>query len=1168
MINKTRRIRKFSFIIFLFIIASPAFAQQRSNYSLLWKISGKGMSKPSYLFGTIHLKDKRVFNFSDSVMLSLQSCRSFALEVHPDTLMAKMFATLQNPDSLRNVDKLLGKKDYEKLAKRFKDKNGYEMGKTDPMLLESLMEPNNNKAGDKVSFVDAYLYGIARTLNKKIAGLEDAASQFDQYFGSKEALKERLLDLIDDDATQAIKDGTEEMIKTYSTGNLDEIYKYIVDHGSDQDSIIIARNKVMASSIIKYMADGTLFTAVGAAHLPGPDGVIALLKKEGYTVTCVAATFTGVADKYKIDYLKMDWPVYKDEGQGYAVNFPGTPIKFNISGVNTIMYPDLANEAYYGIYSVPRGLPGAPANRTQVIDKFLNNIKQSPKNTLLGRKDFIFNKMPCTEILVKSSGTYMRIRLILANNALYGFYAGSRVNQLDLPHINRYLNSFKVIPVIQKAPGSWITYTNPVGAFTVKLPNQPQIITREIPTKISGDSVSLVLNMLVSTDTVNSKSYLIRYNDYPPGIYLKDPSSIFETLEKEFAQKGKIISGPDKITVDGYDAREMGIIINGGFYSKLRIFSRGNRVYMLFKEVIQPDVKDESKDFFFDSFKLIPYTEPAYYTFRPDSGNYEVQMVSKPKLLPDSARDKAYGTYLKNTYTYFSTNPNSGGVFAFEHSTLSPYYRANNVDSLYKKLTRAVNTYQDSVLKVDTIMLSGVKGRDMLTQNKETGASKRTRILAKGDDIFIFTGHMDRTELFDKSTETVFNSLKINVAHAGNDLAASKAEKIINDLRAADTAIFFNARGALSYYQFEANELPYVYKGLQTAYSDDTAREDGTRALLINSLLKLHNDTTVNFLVKLYGGLKNKDELKAVILNALPNIDNKAGYDAYINLLTTNAPANAKNASDVFKPLLDSVEVAVPHFQQVLPFIKNNAYRPYILRLTRFISDRKNVDYDKLLKDNQQSIMEYAQSDIDNYIALRDSSSNPYSGPVYNYMRLLSRLKNVQETNKLTTGYLTKDPNGLYASDAIVSRIHNGLPNNPVLVNKYLDSLGTRYEIMEAYSDENLPAKVPLKYRQQAEYARLCMYQEIAESDNGAPDKINLLGSVEKAGSIYYAFKFSLTDSDTKAKYIGLTGPYKPGSTKLNFKRYYAYTEYEEVKTNWRPQATKLIKELVDAYKE
>src|SRR6185437_4574472 len=118
----------------------------------------------------------------------------------------------------------------QRLAKKFQDKNGYAMGNTDPLLLETLMEPDREKPDDEVSFVDAYLYGIARTLNKNIRGLEDASSQVDQYFGSKEAVKERLLELVDDNVNGPKDEATERMIKIYSTGNLDAMYQYIVEN--------------------------------------------------------------------------------------------------------------------------------------------------------------------------------------------------------------------------------------------------------------------------------------------------------------------------------------------------------------------------------------------------------------------------------------------------------------------------------------------------------------------------------------------------------------------------------------------------------------------------------------------------------------------------------------------------------------------------------------------------------------------------------------------------------------------------------------------------------------------------------------------------------------------------------------------------------------------------
>lgn len=53
-------------LMFVCIFAAVvSFAQ--SPKSLLWRISGKGLKEPSYLYGTMHISNKEVFRFGDSV---------------------------------------------------------------------------------------------------------------------------------------------------------------------------------------------------------------------------------------------------------------------------------------------------------------------------------------------------------------------------------------------------------------------------------------------------------------------------------------------------------------------------------------------------------------------------------------------------------------------------------------------------------------------------------------------------------------------------------------------------------------------------------------------------------------------------------------------------------------------------------------------------------------------------------------------------------------------------------------------------------------------------------------------------------------------------------------------------------------------------------------------
>src|SRR6478735_4759198 len=53
--------------------------------SLLWEITGNGLKKPSYLFGTMHVSDKLAFHLGDSFYTALKSVQVVALETNPES---------------------------------------------------------------------------------------------------------------------------------------------------------------------------------------------------------------------------------------------------------------------------------------------------------------------------------------------------------------------------------------------------------------------------------------------------------------------------------------------------------------------------------------------------------------------------------------------------------------------------------------------------------------------------------------------------------------------------------------------------------------------------------------------------------------------------------------------------------------------------------------------------------------------------------------------------------------------------------------------------------------------------------------------------------------------------------------------------------------------------
>jgi uncharacterized protein YbaP (TraB family) len=59
------------------------------------------------------------------------------------------------------------------------------------------------------------------------------------------------------------------------------------DYAAFEQRVILDRNKVMAERAAPILDSGNVFMAVGALHLPGKDGVIELLRQQGFTVTAV-----------------------------------------------------------------------------------------------------------------------------------------------------------------------------------------------------------------------------------------------------------------------------------------------------------------------------------------------------------------------------------------------------------------------------------------------------------------------------------------------------------------------------------------------------------------------------------------------------------------------------------------------------------------------------------------------------------------------------------------------------------------------------------------------------------------------------------------------------------------------------------------------------------------
>ena len=304
--------------ILLFFLASISVfclsAQNvRTNSELLWEISSPKNTIKSYLFGTLHSNDKRVFYLSDSVYYALDQAQAVLLETN-------IFDYFEEIDPRDNDVVLL----FDDLGKPYTSSN-----------LASKTVYGDEKGMPQ--FLDAYFQQYALFMGKKIIPLETNEEQVNALID---------LPISDENQWESLKKNrkSKALIDLYLDGNLSEIDKFMRLNLSQNpevyESLIIKRNykmlRVLDSCLNKNQA---LFTAVGAGHLYGAEGIIQLLRNKGFKVKQVSAIYTELPIKEKSSVRKIN--------KGYDLFIKDKNVLIHFPGVPKVTYQDNTVKAIY-----------------------------------------------------------------------------------------------------------------------------------------------------------------------------------------------------------------------------------------------------------------------------------------------------------------------------------------------------------------------------------------------------------------------------------------------------------------------------------------------------------------------------------------------------------------------------------------------------------------------------------------------------------------------------------------------------------------------------------------------------------------------------------------------------------------------------------------------------
>jgi len=280
--------RKILIALTAFFATAGAHAQQLEK-GLLWKISGKGIEMPSYLFGTMHATCDATLDAN--VLKAIDNTSQLYLELDMDspTLTSDMMGGMAMKSGV-TISSMVSEEDFKKIDVFLKENIGISAKMVDtykPFILSSMLLPK--LLGCPMQSYEMELVKHSQMQEEEIYGLETVQEQLTVF--DDIPYKEQVNDLLKTVNDNMANSRTEikKMMTIYQTKDLNEMLAFMKQDGNPlyinyMDVLLNNRNQNWIPKIEKISKEKPTLFGVGAAHLAGEQGLIMLLRKKGYTV--------------------------------------------------------------------------------------------------------------------------------------------------------------------------------------------------------------------------------------------------------------------------------------------------------------------------------------------------------------------------------------------------------------------------------------------------------------------------------------------------------------------------------------------------------------------------------------------------------------------------------------------------------------------------------------------------------------------------------------------------------------------------------------------------------------------------------------------------------------------------------------------------------------------
>lgn len=975
--------------LLLLCTATSLFAQEKKYQSLLWEVSGNGLEKKSYLYGSMHVSDKISYHLSDAFFASLLNADIVAGESDPATWHEVSGMLVENYHMGDNAfysrfyqSPLTRDRMYHLFSGSNYTLNGL-LSRTSEMRLEHQEE----------TYLDMFIYRTGKKYNKTVVGLEDAKTSLLTIMKvdpasvrpveTNRVLLQKVL------KNTSYQDAMMNYYREKDLDMLDSINSLLLPENYLK-ALLYDRNIVMVNSIDSLARKGSLFAAVGAAHLPGKKGVIEALRKKGYTVTPVFDTYTqkGLDQKQEIESYFIK-PILKNyNSPDGTLSIPMFPLV--MENRNSIESPDLSNGGYI---TVKRTLladflkkDNKPFDHKSLDSLFYENIQ----GRILEKKFYNENGFQVYDIKsTTKTGNAQRYRYYITPLEIIAVIMageGNYVRQFE----NEVYNN-----IVLKAPGgTWSQASPKRGGFTVQLPgggisygnlDNPAPEDIEMYGYDDGAYFFLIERTLPSSALEDTRYELQRMH------YEYDRSFDSDTTATRFTEKPLAFLSASKI--GNRDVR-LKSVINGPKYYLMGSVGAG----------------EAKTDTFFSSFTLAPEKFPEdFRTYTDTIGGYSIEVPRKENEKLDFEfnhdgyrdRDEKKNLFAISYGDAEFTLP-SGRTIMLNYQLPHRYEQLKPADSAWADI-RSRYEYDKKPLEndraVDSVMayndeteysipMLGRKGvrptqwneqvnrsarkssrykiiNEKITENKEKGYSRMDFLLVQDNsaqaikeryyyrngvmyELSAMVGRDYKND--DPYLEKIFDSVNF-FSPAGDTIANLPADKVklfIEDAKSEHDSIRYSAFASLYYLNIEEPDLKPMMNFIEEFDFSSEASQELYR--LYGMISRFKDQSVIPFLEKQYKKEDVTTGEQFAILQALTGQSSKDAYKKIMELLEYDLPLSDQDylVDSLFGSFSADAENSAALVPDIFQFYSIREYHDPIVSFTASLLEEEAIKPGKL----------------------------------------------------------------------------------------------------------------------------------------------------------------------------------------------------------------------------